>query len=248
VYRSVKDIFEDVSADGLGNGPFHVAQLPNAYRKYTAATLELNRRPVDDRFMHLWVNASYTWSRFKGNWDIDYADQLFFNSSILQDGPGVLITDNREGLLLGDRTHVAKLFATIEPVDRLRVGAFLRYQSGGAWEARAQPATNVSSSYHRYLEPAGSRRMEDWFNTDLLTSYELRFGDFGLELEARVNNVFDEQVALQVDNRYLLNQPLNPSNPGPNPLLNPSNNPNFGKPTQLSDPRAFVLSAIIRFR
>lgn len=248
MYRSVKDIFEDVSADGLGNGPFHVSQLPNAYRKYTAATLELNRRPVDDRFMHLWVNASYTWSRLKGNWDIDYAGELFYNSSILQDGPGVLITDNREGLLLGDRTHLAKLFATIEPIDRLRVGAYLRYQSGAAWEARAQPSNNVSSSYHRYLEPAGSRRMEDWFNTDLLTSYELRFGDFGLELEARVNNVFDEQVALQVDNRYLLNQPLNPSNPGPNPLLNPSNNTNFGKPTQLSDPRAFVLSAIIRFR
>jgi hypothetical protein len=248
MYREVGDIFEDVSADGLGNGPFRVSQLPDAYRKYTAATLELNRRPVDDRFKRLWVNASYTWSRLKGNWDIDYADQLFFNSSILQDGPGVLITDNRDGTLRGDRTHLAKLFATIEPVDRLRVGTYIRYQSGAAWEARAQPSTNVSSSYHRYLEPAGSRRMEDWLNVDLLTSYELRFGDFGLELEARVANLFDEQVALQVDDRYILNQPLNPSNPGPNPLLGPSNNANFGKPTQLSDPRAFVLSAILRFR
>jgi hypothetical protein len=254
MYREVNDIFEDVSADGLGGGPFHVSQLPEAYRKYTAATLELNRRPVNDRFMHLWVNASYTWSRLKGNWDIDYADQLFYNSSILQDGPGVLITDNRSGLLRGDRTHLAKLFATIEPIERLRVGTFMRYQSGGAWEARAQPSTNVSSSSYRYLEPAGSRRMEDWFNVDLLTSYELRFGDYGLELEARVNNVFNTQATLEVDDRYVLNRPLDPANPGPNPLTGPSNNvdasgrPLFGTPTRLSDPRAVVLSAIFRFR
>jgi hypothetical protein len=248
MYRNVKNIFEDISADGLGNGPFHVGQLPGAFRKYTAATLELNRRPVDDRYHRLWVNASYTWSRLKGNWDIDYADSLFYNSSILQDGPGVLITDNRNGLLRGDRTHLLKLFATVEPIDRLRVGTYVRYQSGGAWEARAQPSANVSSSYFRYLEPAGSRRMEDWLNVDLLTSYELRFGGrFGVEVEARITNLFNRQVALQVDDRYLLNSPLDPANPGPNPLLSPSNNPSFGKPTQLSDPRALVLSAIVRY-
>jgi carboxypeptidase family protein len=247
MYREVGDIFEDVSADGLGNGPFRVSQLPDAYREYTAATLQVDRRPVDDRFRRLWINASYTWSRLKGNWDIDYADQLFYNSSILQDGPGVLINDNRDGLLRGDRTHLFKLFATIEPIERLRTGTYIRYQSGGAWEARAQPATNVSGSYFRYLEPAGSRRMEDWINVDLLTSYEFRFGGIGLEVEARINNVFDEQVEIDVDDRYLLNQPLNPANPGPNPLNNPSNNPRFGQPTRLSDSRAIVLSAIVRY-
>ena len=248
MYREVNDIFEDVSADGLGNGPFRVSQLPDAYREYTAATLQLIRRPVDDRFRRLWLNASYTWSRLEGNWDIDYADQLFFNSSILQDGPGVLITDNRDGILLGDRTHLFKLFATVEPIDRLRTGAYIRYQSGAAWEARAQPATNVSSSSHYYLEEAGSRRMEDWLNVDLLTSYELRFGGVGVELEARVNNVFDEQVELQVDNRWILNRPFVVGRPDLSPSINqPSNNPLFGTPIQVSDPRAIVLSAIVRF-
>ncbi len=248
MYREVNDIFEDISADGLGNGPFHVSQLPGAFREYTAATLQLNRRPVNDRLKRLWINASYTWSRLKGNWDVDYADSLFYNSSILQDGPGVLITDNREGELLGDRTHLVKLFATIEPIDRLRAGTYIRYQSGAAWEARAQPSANVTSSYYYYLEPAGSRRMEDWFNVDLLTSYEFRFGGIGVEVEARLNNVFDEQVALQVDNRYILNRPLVPGNPALSPSIDqPSNNPQFGKPTQISDPRALVLSTIIRF-
>lgn len=249
MYREVNDIFEDVSADGLGNGPFRVSQLPDAYREYTAATLQLNRRPVEDRFRRLSVNASYTWSRLKGNWDIDYDQSLFYNSSILQDGPGVLINQNREGLLRGDRTHLVKLFATIQPIERLRVGTYARFQSGGAWEARAQPSTNVSGGYHYYLETAGSRRMEDWFNLDLLTSYELRFGDFGLEVEGRVTNVFDEQVELLVDDRYLLNTPFVSGRPDLSPSLStPSNNVNFGKGTLFSSPRTFVLSAIVRFR
>jgi hypothetical protein len=88
--------------------------------------------------------------------------------------------------------------------------------------------------------------MEDWLNVDLLTSYEFRFAGIGLELEARITNLFDEQVALLVDDRYALNQPLNPANPS-NPLLNPSNNPSFGQPILLSDPRALVLSAIVRY-
>ncbi|HEY9421794.1 MAG TPA: TonB-dependent receptor [Thermoanaerobaculia bacterium] len=248
MYREVSDIFEDVSADGLGNGPFRVSQLPDAFREYTAATLEVNRRPADDRFMRLRLNASYTWSRLEGNWDIDYADQLFYNSSILNDGPGVLISQNREGLLRGDRTHLAKLFATIEPIERLRVGSYVRFQSGGAWEARAQPATNVSSGYHYYLEPAGSRRMEDWLNVDLLTSYEFRFGEFGLEVEARMTNVFDEQATLDVDNRYLLSTPLVVNDPVRSPSLSrPSNNPLFGTGSQFSQPRTLVLSAIFRY-
>ena len=92
-------------------------------RAPTAATRrppwQLNRRPADDRFYRLTVNASYTWSRLTGNWDIDFApgDSPFYNSSFIGDGPGVLITDNRNGILRGDRTHVAKLFAVIRPAD-----------------------------------------------------------------------------------------------------------------------------------
>src|SRR6185295_18387055 len=123
-YREVGDIMEDISADGLGGGPFRVDQLPGAYRKYTAATLQLTRIPRNDRLYRLNLNASYTWSRLKGNWDIDYAESLFYNSSFLQDGPGVLITDNRDGLLRGDRTHVAKLFAIMRPIERMSLGTY----------------------------------------------------------------------------------------------------------------------------
>ncbi len=236
IHREVGDIMEDISADGLGSGPFRVAQLPDAYRKYTAATLLLNRRAVDDGLMRLSVNASYTWSKLEGNWDIDYAESLFYNSSFLQDGPGVLITDNRDGLLRGDRTHVLKVFATVQPWENGRVGGYLRYQSGGAWEARGLPDAAVSSSSHvRYLEEAGSRRMESWTNLDLLVSHAFDLGLFGLELESRILNVLDEQAETTVDDRLIIGRATAP------------NNPKFGKPTSYSAPRAFVLTATASF-
>ncbi|HEY2289143.1 MAG TPA: TonB-dependent receptor [Thermoanaerobaculia bacterium] len=239
MYRDVGNIYEDVSRDGLGNGPFHVAQLPDAYRRYKAVTLEVNRRPANDRFYHLSVNASYTWSRLTGNWDIDFGgDSPFYNSSFIQDGPGVLITDNRNGILRGDRTHVAKLFATIRPADAWTIGTYAYFQSGGAWEARGLPDPNVSSSsYVRYLEPAGSRRMPDFYGLDLLTSYEFRLSEVGLELEARVTNLFDRQVPLAVDDRQVLGRPV--------PYV--PNNPNFGKGTVFTSPRSLVLSVIVHY-
>jgi hypothetical protein len=245
MYRDVGDIMEDISADGLGNGPFHVAQLPDAYRRYKAVTFELTRTPVNDRLRHLSINASYTWSRLTGNWDIDFssADSPFYNSSFIGDGPGVLITDNRDGILRGDRTHVAKIFATIEPVNHLRAGTYVRYQSGGAWEARVLPDANVSSSsYIRYWESAGSRRMPSWLNVDLLAAYDFDLGPVKLGLEGRILNVFNKQVETSVDDRLYLLRPSNdPSVPRP-PV-----NPAFGQGLTFSDPRAYVLTAIVRF-
>ncbi len=239
MYRESGDIMEDVSADGLGNGPFRIAQLPDAYREYQAVTLEVARAPRGS-FLNLALAGSYTWSELSGNWDIDFGgNSPFHNSSFIQDGPGVLITDNRDGLLRGDRTHVAKVFATIEPLPRWTVGSYVRFQSGGAWEARGVPSPLVSSSSHfRYLERAGSRRMEDWLNVNLLTSYTFDLGIAELELEAAMTNVFDEQVELAVDDRLILGRSIDT----PNPTFNAA----FGTPTELSPPRALVLSAIVR--
>ena len=112
----------------------------------------------------------------------------------------------------------------------------VRFQSGGAWEARGLPDPLVSSSSHfRYLERAGSRRMEDWLNLDLLASYTFDFDVIGLELEGRVLNVFDEQATLEVDDRLIVGRATAP------------NNPAFGQPTLISQPRSFLVSAIVRY-
>jgi hypothetical protein len=246
MYRNSGNIYEDVSADGLGSGPFRVSQLPDAYRKYKAVTLQATRRPIDDRWMNLFIDFSYSWNRLSGNWDIDFGgNSPFYNSSFIGDGPGALITDNRDGILRGDRTHVAKLFASVRPLEPLKVGTYLRYQSGGAWEARGLPSAAVtSSSYIAYLEKAGSRRMPSWFNTDLLASYDFQLGRFGLTVEGKINNVLDEQVELAVDDRYFIVRPVPPTT---TPSQRASDNPNFGKGTVFTPPRAYVLSAIVRF-
>ncbi len=236
VWRRVGGIFEDVSADGLGNGPFHVAQLRDAERRYEAVLLGL-LRPVDGRYKSLFFDATYTWSRLSGNWDIDLGgNSPFYNSSFLEDGPGVLLGDNRRGLLRGDRTHLVKILASLRPIEQLVVGAVARYQSGGAWEARGLPSQNVSSSsYVRYLESAGSRRMPSWTSLDLLVAYEIPLGRTSLTLEARGFNVFDAQSALEVDDRLILGRGTLPDNPS------------FGKATVTAPPRAILLSALLRF-
>lgn len=235
IRRDTDDIFDDVSADGLGNGPFRVEQLPDAWRRYEAVTVELSGNY--ENLLGLALSGSYTWSKLSGNWDVDFgADSPFYNSSFIQDGPGVLITDNREGTLRGDRTHIAKLMASVRPWRGVTFGTYARYQSGGAWEARGLPAATVSSSsYVAYLEPAGSRRMDGWLNFDLLASYDWELRGAVLTLEGRVYNFFDEQAELSVDDRLILGRGTEP------------NNPNFGKATSYSPPRAFSLAAQVRF-
>lgn len=77
--------------------------------------------------------------------------------------------------------------------------------------------------------------MDDWINFDLLAGYEFPLRAAVLSIEARVLNLFDEQVELSVDDRLILGRGTEP------------NNPNFGKPTSLTAPRAFSLTAMLRY-
>jgi hypothetical protein len=77
--------------------------------------------------------------------------------------------------------------------------------------------------------------MEDWTNLDLLVSHAFDFGVLGLEVEGRILNVFDKQVATAIDDRLILGRATAP------------NNPNFGRATEISAPRAYVVSAILNF-
>ena len=203
-YRDTDKFIED-QPSVLPASTFFVDNLENGERKYKAFTVELNRR-LRDRWS---MNASYSWSRLEGNFDLDYAggtttgSAVFNTSSILQDGPGVFVEDrNRYGPLSQDRTHVFKLFASWMPTANLTVGGYLRSQSGAPFEARGQ---DWYGGYRRYLEPAGSERNDVWTNLDLLGAYRFPLGDrAGLRLEARVLNLFDTQTAITRDNRLYL--------------------------------------------
>ena len=204
LYRDTDDFIED-QPSVLPASTFFVDNLENGERKYKAFTVELNRRLRDQ-----WsLNASYSWSRLEGNFDLDYAggtstaNAVFNTSSILQDGPGVFVEDrNRYGPLSQDRTHVFKLFASWVPTPKITFGGYLRSQSGAPFEARGQ---DWYGGYRRYLEPAGSDRHDAWTNLDLLAAYRFTLGPrAGLRLEGRVLNVFDTQNALVRDNRLYL--------------------------------------------
>ena len=198
-YRTSNNFIEDVPASLPATGPFHASQLPDAERVYKAVTVELTRRLAQRWSM----TASYSWSRFDGNFDLDYSTApgvsaaVFNTSSAIQDGPGEFIQDPfRRGPLTQDRPHVVKLFGSYEAMPRLTVGGYLRAQSGTPWAARGRDWDN---GFRRYLEPAGARRNDFWTNVDLLASYRVPLGARGARIEARVLNLLDTQTALSVD-------------------------------------------------
>ena len=177
--------------------PFPDFQASKAWRKYKAFSIELKRQ-----YAQKWsFTAMYTWSRLEGNWDLDYAPgtPLFYASSYLEDAPGLYVNDPlREGIMMGDRTHVFKLFGTWEFYKRTTLGVFWRIQSGRPYESRGLDAYG---NYYRYLETAGSRRLATWGNLDAQVSYSIPFGRFSGVLEFRVMNVLDTQSVMSRDTR-----------------------------------------------
>lgn len=247
-YKHTKNFIEDIPSVYPQTGPYKAANLVNARRQYKAITLDVSKRYADN-----WTaNISYTYSRLEGNFDTDYAGGGTFNtSSFIQDGPGWFVEDpNRYGLLAQDRPHVAKLFGSYD-FKGITFGGYFRYQSGVAWEARG--ADSQSSTFNRYLEKAGTRRVNSWTNVDLLAAYRLDLGMVGIKLEGRVLNVFNQQTTLTVDKVQYRDPYVVP----PNFVLTPplyyapqgtaSPNANFGNGTSFAPPRRLQVSAIVDF-
>jgi hypothetical protein len=255
MYRKTDDIIEDqprynafvFRPDGtccLGTGAFGYGNVPG-YRKYRAVTLEVRKA-----FRNNWsADISYTLSRLEGNWDLDYATQLFYSSSYIDDGPLLSVTTpERDGILIGDRTHIGKVFGSYVFPTNTTVGGYLRYQSGRPWEARGRdPLYNTT---YVYFEEAGSRRTSSWTNFDLLVSQAFRLGPGEVRLGATVLNVFDEQPELAVDQSFCIARPCNPRDPG-TPTIDDipvaNRNPNFGNATLYAPPRRFVFTAAYSF-
>lgn len=242
-YKNLKNPFEDAPIDKVTRASYQAETFPNARRVYRGYTLDLTKRYSDKWY----ANLSYTYSKLYGNWDVDYGVGLFNTSSFLEDGPGVNSSEpNRFGRLSQDRPHIFKLMASYD-LYGFTLGGFLRVQSGTPWEARGNDSQ--SSSYYRYLEPAGSRRLPTWTNFDFLAAYSFDLGpNMSLRLEGRVQNLFDNQEVLGVNQRLFLDpyvQGSPRSELGPQGTSQP--NPNFGVANSWSSPRRFVLSALLNF-
>lgn len=238
MYRKTDDIIEDFPGVNRETASgFRYGNIPG-YRKYRAANVEV-RKALRDNWS---LDVSYTLSRLEGNWDLDYANQLFYTSSYIEDGPGLYVLDhNRDGILTGDRTHVAKLFATYVLPTNTNVGAYLRYQSGRPYEARGFDV--LYGTDYLYLEEAGSRRMSSWTNLDISFGQSFRLGPGELNVGASVYNVFNSQPELNVNSDVCLVGPCT-SIPA---VGDPNRNPNFERPTVYANPRRVAVSATYSF-
>ena len=212
--RDMHNFIEDVPSrlDGTmpNSGPYVAANLPcvrfaacrsaEARRTYRAVTVDLRRRLAGN-----WMSdISYTWSRFEGNFDLDYSPMSVFNtSSIIQDGPGTNVEDpNRFGPLFEDRPHVFKVLTSYNAIGRLTISGYLRAQSGTPWAARGR---DWAGGALNYLEPAGSHRNPTWANLDVMSAYRLPLGGrASVSFEARLMNVFNNQTQLSTDAQQYL--------------------------------------------
>jgi hypothetical protein len=252
--RAMKDVIEDLpsrlNGSSVDSGPFVAANLPcqaftacqpaDARREYRAVTFDLRHR-LANRWMG---DLSYTWSQFRGNYDLDYASVAVFNtSSIIQDGPGANVEDpNRYGPLNEDRPHVLKLFGSYAPGERVTLSGYFRLQSGTPWNARAR---DWPGSTLNYLEPAGTHRNPTWANLDLMAAYRLPLRSrLRVSVEARLLNVAGNQTRLQTDSLKYLDQTLLP---GPPYLSYSQLNPFFGTGKAFAPPRRLYVSAVVNF-
>lgn len=248
--RGMHNFIEDVPSrmtNGVPESPFVAANLPcvafvacqsaEAKRSYRAATIDVRRRLADG-----WMsNVSYTWSRFEGNFDLDYSLNSVFNtSSFIQDGPGTNVEDpNRFGPLFEDRPHVFKAFTSYVVDSRLTLSGYLRVQSGTPWAARGR---DWAGAVLNYLEPAGSHRNPTWTNVDVMATYKLPLrGRSSVAFEARVMNIFNNQTRLATDAQQFLDLRMvaAPQYFGPYQDANPF----FGTGSAFAPPRRLYLAA-----
>jgi hypothetical protein len=213
-------------------------------RSYKAFSVEVARR-LADRWS---ASVSYTWSQFKGNFDLDYGGEgtVFNTSSYIQDGPGTFVEDPyRYGPLRQDRPHVFKVFGSWAPIDALTFGGFFRLQSGTPWAARGQDTQGGAAL--NYLEQAGTHRNPTWANFDLLASYSVRLGGRAkATFEARVFNLFGNQTQLNTDSvQYLSLKTVTGLIIPPEANYNP--NSYFGTPNAYAPPQRLVLGVLFSF-
>ena len=212
-----------------------IAELDGAYTKYWEASFEADYASED-----VYVNASYTWSHYYGNFDQDGTttnnDQaIFIGSSNIADGAGRQIWNLKDGNLSADRRHVLKVYGHYQMPWNGRAGAYLIYQSGEHWEAwdrfRYNPVqTSSSSDTIRNAEPAGSRTTPSHWQLDLNYTHNFAFGDqHNLQLRADIFNVFDNQTGYNYHRDF---------NDGPT---------EFGMPDSFYRPRRIQLAVKYQF-
>ena len=227
----IPDLTAQLAQIGSGSS-YVIAELDGAYTKFWEATLETEYR--SDK---TYVRASYTWSKYYGNFDQDNSTtandaNVFIGSSFIGDAAGRQLWNFRDGTLRGDRPHLLKAYGIRQVPWKASVGAYFVVQSGQPWETWSYEPyislTTSTSDASRYAEKAGSRRSDSHWQLDLNYTQNIRFGTrLNLQLVADLYNVFDKQTGYNID-----------------PAFHSST---YGLPRSYFDPRRLQLAARLQF-
>nr|WP_269744504.1 TonB-dependent receptor [Stigmatella aurantiaca] len=274
--RSLNNVIEDMSRDDgntffLGNpGKGYSSDFPVARRRYDGVNLYYQKN-----FSNLWLaQASYTWSRLRGNYSgLFRADTGQLSPNLTRDFDLLSLTFNREGPLPGDRTHSFKLFGAREfvfnQVASLNVGGSYRARSGTPLNyLGAHPQRSGSETF---ILPRGSGGRLPWVHgVDTHVGFNLKVvKDSTLSLSLDVFNLFNFQQYTAVDQTltttrvYAIEQGGSPagvdacvtgqgectviSTATNKPITTADINPNFKRPIAYQAPRSVRLGAKISF-
>ena len=193
----------------IGGSSYVIAALDDAYTDYWEAAFELEWRTSRG-----YLNASYVYSRYRGNFDQDNTSAVndanrFIGSSNLADGYGRQLWDLKDGVLRGDRPHLLKVLGTLDLPWRATAGVFGVYQSGQpweAWDAVAYGLPSYFSSTIRYAERAGSRRSPSHWQVDFSYAQDVALPGRAtvpdrptVRLRVDLFNLFDRQTGYNMN-------------------------------------------------
>jgi hypothetical protein len=218
----------------IGSGSSYViTELDGSYSKYYEGSLEAEWRGAKT-----FIRASYTYSRYRGNFDQDDTTgavndmNTFIGSSNIGDGAGRQLWNFKDGILRGDRPHLLKIYGAQQLPWNASAGFFFIAQSGQPWEKQSYEPyislTTSTSDSNRFAEPAGSRRSP--FHTQLDLNYTQTVNltsTYAIQVVADVFNIYNEQTGYNID---------------PN-----AHSSTFGTPRSYFNPRRLQLAARFLF-
>lgn len=190
----------------IGGSSYVVAEVDGGETKYWEASIEAEYMGENS-----YVNASYVWSHYYGNFDQDNTTATndansFIGSSNYGDGRGRYPWDNKYGTLSGDKPHLLKVYGYYTMPWEANVGAYFVFQSGKPWEAWDGSSYGFSNGTSRFDEPAGSRRSASHWQLDLNYTQDVKIaGNFEMQFRADLFNVFNRQTGYN-NNPYVTSE------------------------------------------
>ena len=208
--------------------------FPAATRDFDGIELSMSKR-----FSNRWQGyASLLWSKLEGNYEGLYSrdnQQIDPNITSKFDLPDLL--DNAFGLLQNNREWQFKMFGSYRADFGLVSGLNMWYMTGNPISKLG--AHRVYGLDERFVTARGTEgTTESWLNFDLAFSYPIQLGNFQLDLMLDIFNIFDEQAAVEVDQRWTTCAPGDEDEPGCSDV-DAQTNDTWGEPLVFSRARNF---------